>query len=36
MADQTISGSLSVTGIVGIGAEPLSSAQLYVHSSVDE
>ncbi len=36
MADNTITGTLSVTGNVGIGAEPLANAQLYVRSSTDQ
>ena len=35
MADHDFSGSLSVTGNVGIGTEPLSSTQLYVRSSAE-
>lgn len=36
MADNTITGTLSVTGNVGIGAEPLANAPLYVRSSTDQ
>jgi hypothetical protein len=35
MADHNFPGSLSVAGSVGIGAEPLPNAQLYVLSSSD-
>jgi hypothetical protein len=36
MADQTISGTLSVTGNVGIGTEPLSDSQLYIRSTTNQ
>ncbi|HEY9605870.1 MAG TPA: hypothetical protein V6C85_29965 [Allocoleopsis sp.] len=36
MADNTITGTLSVTGNLGIGAEPLANAPLYVRSSTDQ
>ena len=36
MADQNVSGTLSVVGNVGIGAEPLSSSQLYIRSTTNQ
>lgn len=36
MADNLFTGTLSVTGNVGIGTEPLPNAQLYVRSSTEQ